>query len=93
MTLKELTDVTRELRTKLHGAMIFNNQQKINEFTYKLSVNNSKIVDMLMDRLERIEKSDTASDSYGLTSSIGTNVKVPKYPSIDVHLNGTDVPE
>lgn len=88
--LKTMTDETRRLRFELQGAMKFNNAIMIRELSYKLSINNAKIVDLVMDRLERVQKPDAGGYSDILTTTVNSNINITKDTPVDINLDTPD---
>lgn len=77
---RDKTDKTRQLRGQLQAARNSNNLNAIKEYSFKLAVNNAEIVDMLMDFLERVEKSDTdGSIASAINSAIHVQQNAPVY--------------
>lgn len=78
--LKALSSKTLEYRNLLRSALRFNNTQLISEYSFNLAIINSQIADIVIDALERIEKTD-ANNVIG--SSIAGNVEVKEYTPVD----------
>ena len=79
--LKGLTNNARDIRTQLYAAMTFKNDNKIKELSYRLTVINANIVDLVIDRLERIEKTHTGNV---ISSPIDANIKVKDYTPMNL---------
>lgn len=74
--IKDLSKLSLELRTHLMAAQKFNNQSEINKYSYQLIYNNARIVDQVIDILERVEKSYT---NNVISSPIPSDVDITEY--------------
>ena len=79
--LRQLSSKTLELRDQLRIALRFNNNEKIYKYSYELTVINSQIVDLVIDLLERIEK--TGSNNT-ISSPIPSDIKIIKHSPMNL---------
>jgi len=74
--LKNLSEKALKYRNQLRIALQFNNNEKIKEYSYNLTVINCQIVDIVIDVLERIEKSNS---NNVISSPIPSHIQVRKH--------------
>ena len=79
---KQKTNRTLHLRGQLQAARNSNNLNAIKEYSFKLAVNNAEIVDLLVDFLERVEKSDADG---AVRSAIDSAINIPQNAAVYVY--------